>query len=103
MNNAPYPTDPNGDMVPILEASLEAAMARHPSAQPPPTTPDVILNAHDRCDHCGAAAVYRVTSPNATEFDFCLHYWRKNFPAMADQGWVVIGGNPGLLAEMAAT
>lgn len=108
-----YPTDPNGDMAPILTASVEAAMARHPSgrigtdmheaievaAQGGP----VILNALDQCDQCGAAAVYRVSQTADIMLDFCLHHWRKNFPAMADKGWVVIGGNPGLLAEMSAT
>lgn len=86
---------------PTLEASVEAAKQRHPSAQ------GVILTAVDRCDGCGAGAVYRVMKAppvgevvyamDARLLDFCGHHWRKNFPKMVDKGWVVIGGNPDLM------
>jgi hypothetical protein len=110
-----YPLDPTGDMVPILEASIEAVKARHPSGvdmQEP--SAQVKLTVHDRCDQCGAAAVYRVAKARTwvegqtlaagedllKTLDFCLHHWRKNFPPMMPQGWAVIGGNPELLAAM---
>jgi hypothetical protein len=104
-----WPADPDGDMVPILERSVEAAKQRHPSAQSaPPLGPVVIgqavmLDKLDRCDHCGSEAVYRVAKSLDTDpmsLDFCLHHWRKNFPPMVSQGWATVGGNPSLLAEM---
>jgi hypothetical protein len=98
-----WPADPQGDMVPILEASVEAAKKRHPSGNS--SVQGVILTAVDRCDGCGAGAVYRVSHVRwdgdlASEFktlDFCGHHWRKNFPTMVDKGWVVNGTNPDLL------
>src|SRR5688572_9210476 len=102
-----WPADPQGDMAPILEASVEAAKKRHPSGNA--SSPGVILTAVDRCDGCGAGAVYRVTNRKVIDhlgvlgktytLDFCGHHWRKNFPGMVDQGWVVIGGNPDLLTS----
>lgn len=99
-----YPADPTGDMAPILQASVEAAKMRHPSSSNASST-GVVLTAHDRCDGCGAGAVYRVAKHITgmreivanSLLDFCGHHWRKNFPSMVDKGWVVIGGNPDLL------
>jgi hypothetical protein len=87
-----WPADPDGDMTHILTASVEVAMARHPSSQPAPSG-GFTLTAADRCDTCPAAAAYRVRKERST-LDFCAHHWRRHFPAMADQGWTVIGGNP---------
>ena len=102
-----WPTDPDGDMTPILEASIEQAKQRHPSGAD--KAPGVVLTQDDRCDQCNAAAAYRVTRTlfdavntheSAPVLDFCLHHWRKNFPPMVAQGWAVTGGNPALLQEL---
>lgn len=104
-----WPNDPNGSLIPVLEASVEAAKQRHPSASGP--IPGMILTTADRCDRCGAAAVYRVSKKQRADIvigadtflDFCMHHWRKSFPAMADNGWKVIGANPELAASMGGT
>lgn len=111
-----WPNDPNGDMTPILRASIEEAKTRHPSgkvkgftvvAQHEPTLDETFsshpsgnqLTAADRCDSCIAAAVYRVAMADRTlALDYCLHHWRKHFPVMSAQGWGIIGAN----AELAA-
>ncbi|GHF94409.1 DUF7455 domain-containing protein [Streptomyces hydrogenans] len=102
-----WPADPRGDMEPILRASVEAAKMRHPSAA---RTSWDNLNATDRCDACGAAAVYRVERErleqpegyaqpyiNVSALEFCGHHWRKHFPAMAGDGWTVVATNPALV------
>lgn len=94
----PWPDDPNGSMIPILEASMEEAKKRHPSSRP--GGPGVLLNAADRCDRCSAAAAYIVHREDIGDLMFCLHHWRKHFPSMSPQGWVVVGGNPSLFAEL---
>ena len=93
-----WPEDPEGSMEPILEASVAAAAARHPSASGP--TPGVLLGGADRCDRCGAAAGYRMGHQVActAELQLCVHHWRKHFPSMFAEGWVVIGGNPDVLS-----
>jgi len=100
-----WPADPDGDMTPILELSVdlvntmkEAAMARHPSGGG--FTPAPILKASDRCDRCGAAAMYRVWREDIGDLDYCQHHWTKYMPAMADQGWRVVGTNPDLINEL---
>lgn len=104
--NTPWPADPDGDLTPILEASITAleakmdAMARHPSAGGP--SPGAHLTSVDRCDSCNAAAAYRVNK-NALTLDLCVHHFRKNFPLMAETGWVVIGGNPDIVAATRAS
>jgi hypothetical protein len=96
-----YPNDPNGSLVPILEASVEAAKQRHPSASG--DTPGVVLTGADRCDEgCGAGALYRLRL-RAMELDFCHHHKAKYFPEMEAWGWVVIGMNPSLHAELFRT
>lgn len=94
------PTDPDGDMVPILRASVEEAKMRHPSGSE--KSQGVLLVATDRCDACPAAAAYRVmhrSPPDWRVLDFCVHHWKKNFPRMVDQGWVVVGGNPDTMGD----
>ena len=100
MSDWTWPKNPNGDMAPILNDSIEAAKARHPSGVDVVGLTNVVLDNADRCDsQCGAAAAYRVGKEGAS-LDFCLHHWRKVFPMMQPKGWVVIGGNPSLLAEL---
>jgi hypothetical protein len=71
-------------------------MERHPSGAS--SSPGVVLTAVDLCDRCPAAAGYRVRSGvTSTELDFCMHHWRRYFPGMADDGWTVIGSNPGVV------
>jgi hypothetical protein len=99
MTTKPWPADPFGDMTPILQASVEAAMQRHPSTSG--DIPGVALTAADRCDECSAAAAYRVRHRTKQwELDFCMHHWRKHFPGMLRFGWAVVGGNPDLLSEL---
>lgn len=98
--------NPEGDMVPVLEASVEAAKQRHPSGKdvvtvtPPPAEATVLatLNAADRCDTgCGAAALYRV-SAGLHVLDYCHHHHNKLFPNMP--GWSVVGKNQSLYDEL---
>ena len=106
-----WPETPDGDMVPILSASIQAVQARHPSASG--KAPGLLLSVSDRCDACGAAAGYRVAQKppegevvyvvDAPTLDFCVHHFRKNFPPMVAQGWAVIGGNPDLLSALGET
>ena len=102
-----YPNNPNGDLVPILEASVEAAKERHPSgkddtftaAQPALGLPDVITHA-DRCDNdCSAAALYRLQLREMT-LEFCHHHYGKHFPEMRTSGWTVTGKNGSLHTEL---
>lgn len=96
-----WPEDPNGSLVPLLEASVEAAKQRHPSALPGPSGD--ILTGADRCDHCGGSALYRVQrelNGVARVLDFCRHFFVKSFPAMAIDGWRVVGANPELFREL---
>lgn len=90
-----WPSDPDGDMTPVLEQSIEAAKARHPSGVEIAAVTQVVLNAQDRCDSCGGAAVFRVGRDEA-ELDFCGHHWRKHSPSMSIRGWTVVGVNPDL-------
>lgn len=111
-----WPEDLNGSMEPILKQSIEvaeimkevrSAMDRHSSSQPAPAEQGQMLTAADRCDNCGAAAVYRLgLGPRDGNhqlvgvLDLCSHHHHKNFPSMFAQGWAVIGGNPDLLADL---
>lgn len=100
----PWPDDPYGDMTPILEASVEEAKQRHPSASG--DAPGDVLTKADRCDNCGVEALYRVMIRMATPeiaqptLDFCHHHKAKHFPAMEAKGWIVVGQNPVLMAEL---
>lgn len=92
-----WPQNPAGDMSPILRASIDVeqerrdAIARHPSGKDiamPPT-----LTAADRCDGCGAAALYRIADIRGTSsktLDFCGHHHRKHSPTLIKQGWTVL-------------
>lgn len=89
-----------------MNAAVEEAMKRHPSAQPAAleeavTAPGAdILTAADRCDQgCGAGALYRVILAY-TPLDFCHHHFHRFFPDMVDQGWKVSGANPELYSEL---
>jgi hypothetical protein len=94
-----WPNDPTGDMVPILEASVEAAKQRHPSGLAKP--PADMLTSEERCDGCPAAAAYRYKrKERSSVLQFCLHHHNKNFSPMVAQGWAVIGGNPVILAAL---
>lgn len=93
-----WPDDPDGSLVPVLEASIEAAKKRHPSGKG--ESVETVVPTFDPCDRCGHAAAYRVGKfdendrPLDMALNFCGHHFRKIFPPMADQGWAVIGGNP---------
>lgn len=74
------------DMAGELTASILAAYS-------PPTGP---LTAHDRCDGCGAQALYRMHRPPTTDhpfrkgvLDFCGHHYRGNLPELLGDGWSV--------------
>lgn len=103
-----WPADPDGDMTPILEASVEAAKERHPSGKDIGTgaheaiegaVVGEVLVAADRCDNdCPAAALYRLAL-REMRLDFCGHHQRKHFPEMEKWGWTIIGRNPELAPE----
>lgn len=92
-----WPQNPAGDMSPILQASIDAetarrqeAIARHPSGK---GTPMPTLTAHDRCDGCGAAALYRladISGPESKTLDFCGHHHRQHSPTLLKKGWTVL-------------
>lgn len=89
----PWPESPAGDMAPILAASVAEAKARHPSSA------CERLNDH-WCDRCGARAAYRVRKAGDSplrKLEFCGHHFRKHFPAMEPQGWIITGVNPDLV------
>lgn len=103
--DAAWPTDPNGSLVPILEASVEEAKKRHPSSKPPIdaiTSPgSVVLTGADRCDQCTSTALYRVRlRSKLLELDWCRHHFFKYFPEQSLSGWAVVGANPELFAEL---
>lgn len=91
--------NPDGDMVPILEASVEEAKQRHPSATP--EAPDN-LTAADRCDRCSAGALYRLGHrvKTALELVLCHHHGKALAPVMSD--WTIVGVNLGLMTELYA-
>lgn len=107
-----WPNDPNGSLVPVLEASIDAAKQRHPSASG--DGPGVVLTAADRCDAgCGGGALYRVEKDNwihpegyaqpyinVSAFEFCHHHHHKFFPKLEEQGYRIAGQNPTLVAEL---
>jgi hypothetical protein len=104
-----WPNNPTGDMVPILEASVEAAKERHPSgkgeAMPSYRSDGFadVLTAVDRCDEgCSAAALYRLQLREMT-LEFCHHHHAKHFPGMEPWGWKVTGMNASLHAELYRT
>lgn len=106
MTRAPWPSDPDGDMVPILEASIEAAKRRHPSGKAvtvnattsSPPVPAPPTQPMDRCDACSAAAMFRAHRYAANKLtgvlDMCGHHWRKHSAAMFAAGWLVVSGTP---------
>lgn len=55
--------------------------------------PPVQLTAADRCDACGAQAVYRVKSViTLGVLDMCGHHWNANASDLIVRGWVIING-----------
>jgi len=50
------------------------------------------MNAQDRCDSCGAAALVRVKSPKTGNvLDLCGHHLRKFSVSIAN--WIVVERN----------
>lgn len=102
-NSGVWPADPDGSMLPVLEASIEAETAkqRHPSASG--DTPGIVLTHSDRCDQgCGAGALYRLRHDvGGYELDLCHHHKNANAPKML--AWTVVGQNPILMAELFKT
>jgi hypothetical protein len=97
-----WPNDPNGSLIPILEASVEEAKKRHPSASG--DGPGEVLTAADRCDAgCGAGALFRMRralNGVVRVLDFCHHHKRKLGPNLEAGGWTISGQNPTLMAEL---
>lgn len=78
------PDNPDGSLVPILEASIEQAAPRATGA----------LTACDRCDQCGGQALFRLHRPRsarrkAGDLELCGHHHRKNADALKADGWTV--------------
>lgn len=103
------PANPDGDLVPILEASLAAAKQQHPSGKDDTFTEpeayasapvDGALTNADRCDEdCPQAALYRLQLRSMV-IEFCAHHHAKHFPVMERQGWRIIGTNDSLAASL---
>ncbi|MGW2207161.1 DUF7455 domain-containing protein [Streptomyces sp. NPDC001774] len=87
-------SNPDGDLTPVLQASIDAAKLRHPSGK----ANAIMLSVQDRCDRCGAGAAYRICKApgggRRLTLDLCGHDWRRNAADMYAEGWVVIAGNP---------
>lgn len=45
------------------------------------------MNAHDRCDGCGARAVVEVVHVEAGHLMFCGHHYHKLHQALTAQGF----------------
>jgi hypothetical protein len=74
------------DLVPALTQSLLVAYR----------VPDAPLTAHDRCDRCGAQALYRMHWPPTEEhpkrkgaLEWCGHHYRAYLPELLGDGWAV--------------
>lgn len=96
-----WPNDPNGSLVPVLEASVEAAKQRHPSGKAPGEPATDTLTAADRCDGCGAGALYRLAR-GMKRLLFCHHHYGKHLPKLAEDGWGVDGVNTDLMEALYA-
>lgn len=50
------------------------------------------VNKKDRCDKCGAQAIYRYARPGSDELDllFCNHHSGKFVESLTAQGFVII-------------
>lgn len=109
MSTAAYPEDPAGDMVPILEASIEAAKERHPSGKavvdaPAVGTTEVVdIGLGLACDEaCPQPALHRLRlGSKSMELDFCSHHYGKHFPGMKDFGWAIVGTSFELANQLA--
>lgn len=85
----------------MKEAAMEAAKERHPSSLPPVTDTGTVLTATDRCDGCGAGAVYQMREGKGNRvLLFCVHHWTRHAPKLTDEGWKVDGANPDALDAM---
>jgi len=82
--------NPDGDMAPILERSIAAAVARHPSGK---ATVMETLTLADRCDGCSAAAMYRLRKRDQV-LDMCGHHWKDNAYSLYQSGWIIVVGAP---------
>lgn len=50
------------------------------------------MTAEDRCDACGARAMYRLASPTSgSAIDLCNHHGKKNAAALEAKGWTMRG------------
>lgn len=47
------------------------------------------MDATQRCDRCGAAALVMVLFPES-ELQFCVHHYNRHKIALADQGGIII-------------
>lgn len=76
------PDNPYGDMAPILTRSIAAEKIR----ELPP------LTLADRCDSCGAQALYRWHKPGdiVNVMEFCHHHSNANKPHLDARGWAII-------------
>lgn len=102
VNSGVWPDDPYGDMTPILEASVEEAKQRHPSGKAGADDVADVLTSADRCDDCGAGALYLLRSAKSNrELALCHHHGHKYGSAMS--GWSIVGQNLGLMRELYST
>lgn len=53
--------------------------------------PVVEFNALDRCDGCGAQAVWLAVRDDLSELKFCNHHYAASEQNLLDEGWKLIG------------
>lgn len=62
------------------------------------------LTLNDRCDNCGAQALYRMTlmaldfGKTDSTLDLCGHHYNKHAPVMFGKGWVITASAPAVYA-----
>ena len=57
----------------------------------------------DRCDRCGAEAMYAAVHEHYTELLFCRHHFTAHSSALLQQGWTFIENTPQETVDKALT
>lgn len=72
-----------------VAAHLVAMTTQTTTTPNPSATDHPILDAHQRCDRCGAQAYTRYHHPDRTTHDlqFCLHHTRLHHEGLGRQGF----------------
>ncbi len=78
-----------------------AAKQRHPAGKALGEPATDTLTAADRCDGCGAGALYRLAH-GMKRLLFCHHHYGKHLPKLTADGWGVDGVNTDLMEALYA-